>query len=188
MDGPEAADPAVVVVEDETELAELFAEALTPEYSVTTVYDGEQALAAIDHTTDVVLLDRRLPKLHGDAVLRRLREAGYRCRVVMVTAVDPGIDIAGLPFEAYVTKPVGPSEITNVVDEQLLYATYETKIREYTRLRSQIELLREATAQWRLAEDERFARLCARAETVKADIEDLFKGHATAVSDPTPVE
>lgn len=176
--------PTVVIVEDETKLAELYAEALADDYAVTTVANGELALEVIDHTTDVVVLDRRLPKIHGDAVLRQLRDTGYNCRVVMVTAVDPGLDIAALPFEAYLTKPVTPSTVADAVDEQLLYATYDTKVREYTRVRSKIELLRETTAPWRLADDDRFADLCAQAEAIKADIEDLFEGHAAAVQPP----
>lgn len=171
----------VVIVEDERELAELYADTLRQEYAVETAYDGEQALSVIDETTDVVVLDRRLPGRHGDAVLETLRTQGLDCRVLMVTAVDPGLDIVGMSFEAYLTKPVGADELLEAVNEQFLYRTYDDKLREYTRVRSQIELLQDEYPDWQLRDDDRFEQLCATADSIKADIEELLAGHDTAV-------
>ncbi len=179
-----ASPPAqsVVVVEDETELAHLYADALQDNYTVDIATDGEEALSVIDHETDVVVLDRRLPKRHGDEVLTEIRAQQYGCRVIVVTAVDPGLDVAGMPFEAYLTKPVSTEELRNAVDEQSLYATYDDKVQEYTRLRSQIELLRSEEPDWVLRDSDEFEQLCASADAVRADIEELFEGHEQAVT------
>lgn len=170
-------EQAVVVVEDERELAELYAEALRDQYAVETATDGEEALSVIDETTDVVILDRRLPRLHGDKVLEELREQGIDSRVVMVTAVDPDLDIAGLPFESYLTKPVGTEELLETIAEQANGRTYEQQVRRYQQVRAQIEVLREEEPEWVLEGDERFEELCATADELRADIEELFEGH-----------
>jgi len=60
----------------------------------------------MDDEVDAVLLDRRMPDVHGDEVLARLREEGCDCPVIMTTAVDPGMDILEMDFEDYLCKPV----------------------------------------------------------------------------------
>lgn len=67
----------VLIVEDEVDLAAMLAEGLRAEGMVCDVaHDGARALemtAAADY--DVLLLDRHLPKLSGDAVCRALNTA-----------------------------------------------------------------------------------------------------------------
>ncbi len=178
-------EQAVVVVEDEPELAELYAEALQDEYVVETATDGEEALTVIDDTTDIVVLDRRLPGLHGDEVLEELRDRGIDSRVVMVTAVDPDLDIAGLPFESYLTKPVGTEELLDTIARQTAERDYEQQVRRYQQVRAQIEVLREEEPEWVLRGDDRFEELCATADDLRADIEELFAGHDRLI-DPVP--
>ncbi|HEY3467537.1 MAG TPA: response regulator, partial [Amycolatopsis sp.] len=60
----------VLVVEDERLLADSVAEGLRRfSMAVDVCYDGEQALERVGvHGYDVVVLDRDLPKVHGDDV------------------------------------------------------------------------------------------------------------------------
>ena len=81
--------PLVLVVEDEPDLADLYATWLKIDYSVRTAYGGEEAVEQLDDEIDVVLLDRRMPGLSGDEVLTKIRERGIDCYVSMVTAVEP---------------------------------------------------------------------------------------------------
>jgi DNA-binding response OmpR family regulator len=80
----------VLVVEDQKELAATIAIGLRREgMAVDIAFDGEEALAhATRDSYDVVLLDRDLPKVHGDEVCRRLVVRGSRSRVLMLTAAD----------------------------------------------------------------------------------------------------
>jgi CheY-like chemotaxis protein len=170
-------DVSVVVVDDEPDVADLFAEQLAAGNDVTAVHGGEAALEEIDHTTDVVLLDRRMPELSGDAVLDHIRDQEYGCRVVMVTAVEPDLDVVDLRFEDYLTKPVRGEQLRQVVNEQLIYARYERAIREYTRVRSKIDLLLETNLKEELLEEDAFRELCLQADSIKAEIERLFEDH-----------
>ncbi|MFC4550201.1 MULTISPECIES: response regulator [Halorussus] len=112
-------EPTVLVVDDNRPLADGFAKILEDEYEVLTAYGGEEALNLLDDSIDAVLLDRRLPDIPGDDVLREIRTGDYDCRVAVVSAADPNSD---LDCEAYLTKPVWGSDVlrdtvTDLLDE-----------------------------------------------------------------------
>ncbi len=106
----------VLVVEDHVELAEAVAGGLRREgMAVDVANDGESGLAnARIYEYDVIVLDRDLPRLHGDAVMRHLSEDGGRARVLMLTASD-GVDdrVSGLTLGAddYLAKPFAFAEL-----------------------------------------------------------------------------
>ena len=107
--------PRILVIDDEERVGQAFALWLD-DYRVETATSGEAGLELMDDGVDVVLLDRHMPGLSGSEVLERIREVGYDCRVAMVTAVDPELGIADLPFDAYVTKPVDRSDLVGAVE------------------------------------------------------------------------
>lgn len=115
----EGDEPTVLFADDQPALADGHAARLPDSYEVETVYDGQQALEAIDEDVDVAVLDRRMPKLTGDAVLERVRERAYDCRVVMLTGVEPSEDIVEMGFDAYLVKPIDGDELRETVADLL---------------------------------------------------------------------
>lgn len=113
--------PTVLVVEDEEAVVEAYAMWLSDVAEVRTATGGREALELVDDDVDAVLLDRRMPDLSGDETLAEIRERGYDCRVAMVTAVDPAVDVNAVDasFETYLTKPVTKEEIVDAVGELL---------------------------------------------------------------------
>ena len=166
-------EATVLVVDDEEPVADLYETYLKDRYEVRVAYGGRAALTRLDDAVDVVLLDRRMPGLSGDDVLERIRDRQPDCRVVMVTALDPDFDIVEMPFDEYLTKPVQESEIVEAVEEQLLYATYDNRLREYFRIKSKIDVLREQKPAEELEADDRFEELCVLADSIRDDIESL---------------
>lgn len=133
-EGPDesSADEAtVLVVDDEEGLADLYAIWLRDRYTVETAYDGEAALAALDEDVDVVLLDRQMPGVSGDDVLETVRERGLDCRVAMVTAVEPELDIVDLGFDDYLRKPVDRETLRETVDRLLRRSAYDETVQRY---------------------------------------------------------
>lgn len=169
-DQPEA---TVVVVDDEKEVADAYALRLRDHYDVVTVYDGEEALAVIDDNTDVVLLDRFMPGVSGDEVLRRLRERGTECRIVMVTAVDPELDILEMPFDDYLCKPVGSEHLVAAVDNQLRILAFD-KLSEFFRLESKRAVLSAGVPEDALADHPEYRATGAAAEAFEADLRGLL--------------
>ena len=116
-DTADVSDVRVLVVDDEKEVADAYALRLRDVCDVETAYNGPEALETADEETiDIVLLDRRMPEMSGDEVLRRLRDHSFVGRVVMLTAVDPGFDVLDLPFDDYLRKPVEREGLVSAID------------------------------------------------------------------------
>lgn len=105
---------AILVVEDEDDIAELLRYNLDKEgFAVTVASSGEQGLeAARRDKPDLVLLDLMMPGMNGLEVCRELKAGASTSDipVVMVTARGEESDVvAGLELGAddYVTKPFG---------------------------------------------------------------------------------
>lgn len=106
----------VLVVEDDPNLRQSLVEALRREgYLVSEAGDGNAALAFLgSHDVELVLLDRDLPGLDGDAVCRTLVALRHPARVLMLTAAGTLADrVAGLDLGAddYLAKPFAFTEL-----------------------------------------------------------------------------
>ncbi|AKH86070.1 transcriptional regulator [Streptomyces sp. CNQ-509] len=106
----------VLIVEDHRELAETVATGLREDGMDTDLaYDGQEAIdRATSSEYDVIVLDRDLPRLHGDEVCRVLTRHGSRTRVLMLTAsitVADRVDGLGLGADDYLTKPFAFAEL-----------------------------------------------------------------------------
>jgi two-component system OmpR family response regulator len=106
----------ILLVEDEQRMADAVRRVLVAEhYTVDMAADGETALEFCgQHTYDVVLLDRMLPGMSGDEVLRTMRRRGDSTPVLMVTALSAlehrveGLDAGA---DDYLPKPFAFSEL-----------------------------------------------------------------------------
>jgi two-component system response regulator RegX3 len=106
---------SVLIVEDESSLADPLAFLLRKEgFETTVVNDGPSALAEFERSgADIVLLDLMLPGMSGTDVCKQLRSKSS-VPVIMVTARDSEIDkVVGLELGAddYVTKPYSSREL-----------------------------------------------------------------------------
>lgn len=124
----------IVVVDDEPNIVDLYADQLTPVGDVRKAYGGEEALEAIDETVDLVLLDRRMPDRSGDEVLDDIAESPYDPLVVLVTAVQPDYDVVDLRFDDYLVKPVKGDELRELVTRVLERGSSRETTREYVAL------------------------------------------------------
>lgn len=107
----------VLLAEDDASLGDSLQSWLQCDgYAVDWVQDGAQADAALaTHDYQCVLLDRGLPGLEGDAVLRRLRARRATLPVILITARDTVADrVAGLDMGAddYLVKPFDLEELS----------------------------------------------------------------------------
>ncbi len=100
----------VLIAEDEPRVADAVARGLRRDgMAVDIAPDGEDALfKARVNPYDVVVLDRDLPRLHGDEVCRTLNAEKPELKVLMLTAarsVDDRVEGLGLGADDYLTKP-----------------------------------------------------------------------------------
>ena len=100
----------VLVVEDQETLANRIAEGLRDQgMAVDVAYDGAVAVEVTAvNRYDVVVLDRDLPRVHGDAVCANLVAGPSPARILMLTAaaaVEDRVDGLNLGADDYLPKP-----------------------------------------------------------------------------------
>jgi two-component system OmpR family response regulator len=106
----------ILTIEDDAVTAgEIVAELQIHGNQVDYVSSGSEGLQrALTGNYDVITLDRLLPELDGLTLVKRLREAGVRTPVLMISALsDVDERIRGLRAggDDYLTKPFAPDEM-----------------------------------------------------------------------------
>ena len=106
----------ILTIEDDAVTAgEIIAELQMHGNQVDYVVSGTEGLSrAISGNYDIITLDRMLPGLDGLTLVKRLREAGVRTPVLMISALsDVDERIRGLRAggDDYMTKPFAPDEM-----------------------------------------------------------------------------
>ena len=109
----------VLVVDDERALVGMVASLLGEEgYEIVTAYDGETALRRhAEESPDLVILDRKLPKLSGDEVCKRIR-ASSTTPILMLTGergADERAKLLDLGADDYLEKPFSGRELRSRV-------------------------------------------------------------------------
>lgn len=172
-------EPVILVVEDEPDLADLYSTWLASEYTVRTAYSGEGARELLDDRIDVALIDRKLPDLSGDELLREMRERGIDCRIALVTGVAPDFDIIELGFDDYLVKPVAVDQLDELVTRLLRRSTYDDRLQEYFALVSKRAVLEAEKSDEELAASDAYAELereiddaSERLDTIVAELDD----------------
>lgn len=116
----------ILIVEDEEKIANLLASHLRrASYEVHVETRGAAAVDyAAAHAPQLVILDLRLPDMHGYEVCKALRVLynSWAVPVLMLTAMDQPIDqLHGLAHgaDAYMTKPFELAEVLDTVAKLL---------------------------------------------------------------------
>jgi DNA-binding response OmpR family regulator len=169
-------DPVVLIVEDEPDVAETYRLCLEGSYDVRVAHDGDEGLALLDETVDVVLLDRMMPGLSGDEMLERTREEGIGCRVAMVTAVEPDFDILEMGFDAYLSKPVEGRTLRETVENLLERSEYDSLLQEYYALVEKQATLEATKRRAELEESAEYERLQADIARLREDLSETLGG------------
>ncbi|WP_254864537.1 response regulator [Halovivax gelatinilyticus] len=164
--------PVIAIVEDEPAVAESYELWLDDEYEIRRAHDGAEALEVIDDSVDVVLLDRMMPKLSGAEVLQEIREREVDCRVAMVTAVEPDLDVIEMGFDAYVTKPPERDDLLETVRTLVERGSLSDDLQEYHSLLARRGALEAEQSAESLAESEPYQELLERIEAKRLDVDE----------------
>jgi DNA-binding response OmpR family regulator len=106
----------VLVVEDNPLVADAVTEGLRDQgMAVDVAYDGLSGLEkAVVNTYDVVVLDRDLPRLHGDELCQQIIDSPCPTRILMLTAagqVEDRVEGLNLGADDYLGKPFDFAEL-----------------------------------------------------------------------------
>ncbi len=168
--------PTVLMVDDNPENLTVIGELLQGEYQVRAANSGERALALahLEPTPDLILLDIMMPGMDGREVLTRLRADPDTADipVIFVTAMaEPEDELWGLKLGAvdYIAKPIRPGAVLARVRTQI-----ELK-RHRDRLRNENAWL-EAEVARRMRENQEVQAVSIRALAQLADLRDQETG------------
>ena len=124
----------ILLAEDDASQAESIKTWLEMDgYNIDWVERGDHAILALEqHQYDCVLLDRGLPKINGDDILKTLRAQQQPTPVIFITAQDSIYDrVEGLDLGAndYLVKPFSLEELSARVRSQL--RQHQTQVGQY---------------------------------------------------------
>ena len=111
----------IVLVDDQELVRTGFRMVLDAQPDMTVVGEAADGLAAVEfaraHSADVMVMDARIPRIDGVAATQRIRQAGDRPRVLMLTTFD-------LDEYAFAALKAGASGflLKDVPPEELLFA------------------------------------------------------------------
>jgi len=120
----ESATHNILVVDDDADLLMSFKDLLeTRGYTVDTADTGMDALKMSEKGKyDAVIVDIRLPDIHGTEVLRRMRQNSRNMKKIVITGypnLENAIESITQGVDAYLLKPVEPEEFLKVVEGKL---------------------------------------------------------------------
>lgn len=161
----------MLIVEDEPALAEAYANWLRSEHEVIVAHSGPAAVEAFSPEVDIVLLDRRMPRMSGDEVLEVIDDRRVECRIVMVTAVDPDFDIVDLPIDHYLVKPVTRGELIETVND-LLELNYEDTVSHLYTIAAKLAALESTKSSRELERSDAYAKLRDEFRRLKAEADE----------------
>ena len=107
----EAGVARILIVDDETSFADNLVKLLSRRgYKAFAVYDGAAAVQSLDDSDfDVVVLDLKMPGMHGLEVLKHLKARRPLAEAVILTGhgtVDSAMDGMRMGAFDYATKPI----------------------------------------------------------------------------------
>jgi len=164
---------SVLIVDDEENLADMFAAYIHDVETVDVAYGGAAGKEAVDDSYDVVLLDRLMPPVPGDDVLEYMDAADIDCRVALVTAVDPDFDIVELSIDDYLVKPVSREELRTTVRRLARLGEFDERRQELTSKKSKRNALKIKKSPEELDASEKFDALEGEIEALEAEIESI---------------
>ncbi|HAW50395.1 TPA: hypothetical protein DCX16_05560 [bacterium] len=110
----------ILVADDDLNIRTALSEALSEEgYEVIAVGTGGEALKiALEKKLDLLILDIKMPDIHGIDVLKRLRAKGKTLPVIILTAfpaMEKDMEIQLGKISAFISKPFDLEEVKNTV-------------------------------------------------------------------------
>ena len=165
-------DPmTILVAEDNADCRELYSIWLGEEHAVELVADGTAALDALGPAVDILFLDRDMPGHTGTEVAREVAELPHDPYVVMVSSMDPEFDIAEVPIDRYVQKPVDEPTLAAVIEQCRAQEEYRTALDDFFSLTVRLASMAAETPDDELADSAEYERLKRRVAQKRAEVD-----------------
>jgi len=176
----------VLVADDDSDMRSLYQCWLAAFDEVRTAADGVEALRQLDDGVDVVVLDREMPRKGGVAVARELERRAIDPAVVMISAVEPDIDLLDIPVDDYLRKPVSHETILARVERAAAAAESTPEHRRLVAQDRRRRIVERAVSRHRLAEDPNYQRTVDNLACAESTLEAAHAAVPAVVGDGEP--
>ena len=160
--------PTILVADGDRRLTEMYGRWLTDRYTALRAHNDEEFEARLDGEVDVVLVAESMPGVDPGGISDAVGPDG---RTVLVVEERPGFDVVSVECDGVVRKPIVRERLLAVVEEQLSRRGESAERREYGALASKQSLLESVYPAETLENNDAYAELCARLESLAARIE-----------------
>ncbi|QKG92003.1 HalX domain-containing protein [Halorubrum salinarum] len=182
------ADATVLIIEDDREQAEEYADWLD-DYDVR-LAAGERALDALEEV-DVILLDGDLPDPPAAELLGRIRARRQDCQIGLLSGVSVGDDVLRLDIDEYVPRPLDRDELRETVIRLVDRGAVSDAIETYLSLVARRRRVERRKDETELADDEHYQELTGeitgrrrQIDTLLAEIDDSTARRGNGEDEP----
>ncbi len=114
----------ILIIDDDFDMCTLLSRFLNKKgYSTEVAHNGSKGLAKFNEFHfDIVLCDFRLGDKDGKDVLTKIKETKPKTIVIIITGysdIKTAVDVIKLGAFDYITKPLIPDEVINVIEKAL---------------------------------------------------------------------
>jgi len=93
-----------------------------PQYQITCVNSGSDALARLDYSVpfDVIIVDQKMPKLTGTELVREIRRRGIAGKIIVVSAnlsADVCEEYQRMDVSLMISKPFDVRQLRSAVEQ-----------------------------------------------------------------------
>jgi DNA-binding response OmpR family regulator len=111
----------IVIVDDDESIRKTFSLLLSDRYSIFLARDAREALTRLEGmpVVDMIIADLRLPQKNGLQMLFDFRQAGYRGRIILISAFPDQVktgDLEKLEVDRLFEKPLDLRALTEAID------------------------------------------------------------------------
>jgi len=100
----------ILICDDESAIRLLLTEALRDDYEAVEVADGRDVLMLVTKEPfDLVIIDIKMPSIHGLEIIQRIRERGIKIPVIICSAyrmMEDDVIVQTSDVAAFITKPI----------------------------------------------------------------------------------
>ena len=111
----------ILICDDEEGIRESLKLILEDHYELVLTDNGEQCLDVLgsDNTIGVVLLDIKMPRIHGLDILKEIKQKHPAKKVIIITgykSVETASEASSLGADGYIVKPFESEEILKIME------------------------------------------------------------------------
>lgn len=113
--------PTVMIVDDQPGVRMLLEETFKCEdCRVLTAQDGLKALKLLEKEQPAaIFIDYKMPAINGLEVVKKIKEQGYKCKIVLMTAYGEITDLSNVEVDDYLIKPFDIQQARDILHNVL---------------------------------------------------------------------